>query len=386
VIIKLYWPECDFINNQWVGDRIDSYWVECTLEEAVENVFPYLLPEQIEASKNIWEPREKSKDIGIDTDRLCYLVSKDLRSIMPMPWFYPYSGMWNAYCPFVEIKNIEIKELSQIKYLTIINDIYDFIDKKLGVECIGKSPHFKHAKSCLQLSRPIELNAYDLIDGIYNCLTILSGPGAKNWELRKRTEYGPKANNETKIERCVAKQKGWYNQIPTCSGVMGSHSHHRMDIDLICCRDHNKAYDFVELKIASDTPLYAAIEILIYGVIYVFSRLHADKLGYTEKALPVLDATDVNLCVLAPSDFYYYGNQSYDLKWLADSLDSGIQRFVEEKKLSDSLKMGFQFEACLPEGFGPGDAKEIIKKYSAQQIPEWVRRRHFQTKIDGETC
>ena len=75
--IKLYWPKCNYHNEQRVGGEIDSYWVECTFEEAERSIFPYLSPDQIELSKQNWEPKEKgSKDIGIDTDRLCYLVSK----------------------------------------------------------------------------------------------------------------------------------------------------------------------------------------------------------------------------------------------------------------------------------------------------------------------
>jgi hypothetical protein len=119
VNIKLFWPNCDFINKQLGGDKIDSYWVECTFEEAEKSIFPYLSQEQIEESKIIWDPKEKT-DIEIDTDHLCYLVSKDLKSITPMPWYYPYSGMWNGYCPFVEIPKVEITELSEIKDLVAI--------------------------------------------------------------------------------------------------------------------------------------------------------------------------------------------------------------------------------------------------------------------------
>lgn len=91
--IKLYWPKCHFSNNQREDEKIDSYWVECTFEDAERNVFLYLSPDQIELSKQNWEPKEKgSKDIGIDTDRLCYLVSKDLQSIVSYRWYYPYSG------------------------------------------------------------------------------------------------------------------------------------------------------------------------------------------------------------------------------------------------------------------------------------------------------
>ncbi len=118
--IKLYWPKCKFLNKQWVDEKIDSYWVECTFEEAERNVFPYLSIDQIEISKKNWEPKEKgSKDNGIETDRLCYLVSKDLRSIISFPWYYPYSGQWNGYCPFLEVEEIEINDLKDLSTIII---------------------------------------------------------------------------------------------------------------------------------------------------------------------------------------------------------------------------------------------------------------------------
>lgn len=118
--IKLYWPKCNFVNKEWVNDEIDSFWVECTFEEAEKKIFPYLSPRQLEESRRNWEPRERdAKDIQIETDRLCYLVSKDLKSIISFPWYYPYSGQWNAYCPFEEIREVEIKELKDVSSIII---------------------------------------------------------------------------------------------------------------------------------------------------------------------------------------------------------------------------------------------------------------------------
>lgn len=119
--IKLYWPNCKYINKQWTDCGMDSYWVECTYEEAEKWVFPYLSLEQLAESKRNWEPKDKDlKDIGFETDKLCFLISKDLRSIESFCWYYPYSGQWNAYCPFEEIKEVEINELKDVFRLTDI--------------------------------------------------------------------------------------------------------------------------------------------------------------------------------------------------------------------------------------------------------------------------
>ena len=119
--IKLYWPKCDFINREWSDHKkIDSYWVESTYEEAVRYVFPYLNPKKIKNCEENWQLQKSGrKDLKKDADYLCFLISKDLKSITPMPWYYPYSGHWGggpwgAGSPFVSIKKIEITELEEL--------------------------------------------------------------------------------------------------------------------------------------------------------------------------------------------------------------------------------------------------------------------------------
>ncbi|MGE5676467.1 MAG: hypothetical protein ACM3ZR_00240 [Pseudomonadota bacterium] len=115
VKVRLYWPECNYQNEQWSGRKIDSFWVECTYEEAQSCIFPRLNEGQIRKSRMYWDPRSKKADMNLeDTDMLCYLVSKNLESITPLPWYYPYSGEWNAYCPFEEIDEVEITDLKEL--------------------------------------------------------------------------------------------------------------------------------------------------------------------------------------------------------------------------------------------------------------------------------
>lgn len=111
------------------------------------------------------------------------------------------------------------------------------------------------------------------------------------------------------MERTIAGLglEGWANHVPSASGLMGNPwADKQRAIDLVGHRD-GEAYDFIELKVVrkktSDTPLHAAIEILIHGALYVFSRLYIEELGYDrreEEGKELLQATKVNLCVLAP--------------------------------------------------------------------------------------
>jgi len=112
--IKLYWPKCNFF---WASkrDEIDSFWVECTVREAAHKVFPLLSKKKIIESCISWEPSNpEKKSIFFETDRLCFLISKDLKTIEPCAWYYPHAGQWNGYCPFREIDEIDINNLNEI--------------------------------------------------------------------------------------------------------------------------------------------------------------------------------------------------------------------------------------------------------------------------------
>ena len=114
MIIKYFWPKCSLINKKWTRQEIDSFWVECTLNEAEREIFPYLTKEEIEESKKNWRP---SREDFKQADHYCFLVSKDLKSIESFPWYYPISGHWGAYSPFEAFGPIEIDELEKIKFL-----------------------------------------------------------------------------------------------------------------------------------------------------------------------------------------------------------------------------------------------------------------------------
>jgi len=107
--IILYWPYCQRINSKLSDLGIDSYWVECTYEEAENFIFPYLTCKQIELSKNLWE-KGKGRVVRVGSNLHCFLVSNDLKSITPMAWFYPHSGHWGAYSPFISVKDVEVKD------------------------------------------------------------------------------------------------------------------------------------------------------------------------------------------------------------------------------------------------------------------------------------
>ena len=105
MIVKLIWFDCD-LSKQSVTD---AFWVQCTQEEA----------EAILSKYQHIENRFSTMDTDCpDEFKPCFtfLVAKNLKHIWQMDWYYPYSGQWNAYCPFRKLPHpIEIMSLEELQ-------------------------------------------------------------------------------------------------------------------------------------------------------------------------------------------------------------------------------------------------------------------------------
>jgi hypothetical protein len=105
-------------------------------------------------------------------------------------------------------------------------------------------------------------------------------------------------------------------------------------------RQSDSSFEFVELKIKSDTPVFAAIEILVYGLLWLLSRRDREILGYD--AGPMLDARELGLSVIAPRDYY----SRYAVDPLARVINDGLRELGEQH----GVTMGFRFTG-FPESF-----------------------------------
>ncbi len=158
----------------------------------------------------------------------------------------------------------------------------------------------------------------------------------QNWRWEKQLYISDHNSSEEKqVEKAIAADCGddWVNQVPTISGLLDGTSEKHCNIDLVH-RIEDGNFEFIELKIESDTPLFAAFEVLKYGLVYVFSRQYAAELGY-DPANDLLNATSVTLCVLAPT-VYFAG---YDLRWLEAELSKALHSLG-----APGLTMDFRFE------------------------------------------
>ncbi len=237
----------------------------------------------------------------------------------------------------------------------------------------GKNTSFSHKKNCLLLSgnsTPSFFKARKMISEMLgqiesNISNHISAtvekekkrtPSKANWNLNCRDKSNPKVGMKNKspevtLERAIIQARRmphsefadkWTYQMPVATGLFGSDTNKSSNIDLVRRRSDG-VFDLIELKIGSDNPLYAAVELLQYGLAYAASRQFAQQIGYDTGALEILKATQINLCVLAPKSFYEPPKtDEYNFGWLEQGLNNALKHFNKKKH---GYHMTFKF--CL---------------------------------------
>jgi len=162
---------------------------------------------------------------------------------------------------------------------------------------------------------------------------------SENWRWPSlQSQIAPQnASAEVVLERAVARacertaRTDWGNQVPVASGLINGAGDRRRAIDLVrrCGERH---FELIELKIASDTPLYAAVEIIGYGCIWLLARVNPPS-----RKSAILEADHVDLRVLAPMNYY----TRYELTELEAALHRGCRSLGQAK----GVTMTFAFHA-----------------------------------------
>lgn len=159
----------------------------------------------------------------------------------------------------------------------------------------------------------------------------------QNWRWTLQPQIsGANRSPEVILERAIASacaaagRSDWANQIPVSSGLIKGASDGRRAADL-ARRKNDGAYELIELKIASDTPLYAAVELLGYASLWLLARTDPPA---TNPAL--LAAKRLDLRVLAPAPFY----SSFKLESLERVIDDGARSLVK----AESVQLSFCFD------------------------------------------
>ncbi|WP_294042061.1 hypothetical protein [Sphingomonas sp.] len=222
-----------------------------------------------------------------------------------------------------------------------------------------KIASIKHRSAIQGLSRmpPATFNGERFVRGLFGlvaenwlgCIGALTRlPSHENWRW-----FDPKCDHadhnsspEVTLERAIVRaarsqgREDWSNQVPIASGIIAGGGDRRRAIDLVHRRSLD-AFDFVELKVGSDNALYAAVEILKYGFVWLLSREYRARLGYSDKLL--VEASDVRLSVLAPHTYY----SGLALDWFEAGLSQGVAALGAERQ---KVRLSFAFEA-FPKSF-----------------------------------
>jgi hypothetical protein len=163
----------------------------------------------------------------------------------------------------------------------------------------------------------------------------------------------------------------WVNQVPTASGLVSPTNDRHRNIDLV----HRLApgrYEFIELKLGSDTPLTAVMELLQYWSLYLFARRNYRQLGSRPE---MLDADQVHLRVLAPQPYY----NRYDLRWLEPEINAAVKGIG--KNCGILVDLAFQAFAAAMLGlpyafashFAPDALMPALETYRARFEPSQQR-------------
>ncbi len=164
----------------------------------------------------------------------------------------------------------------------------------------------------------------------------------KNWRLERREKRSEEnKSKEIILERLLVNDPDdtWYNQVPTSSGLFHTYACRRNAIDLVHQLDES-CYELIELKVDSDCPVYAAREILRYGVIYLFTRIYLGENAFANKKLSY--AKHIRLVVLAPRKSFVEFMNFEGLSVLEDKLNEGLSCYHQNQL--PELRIDFQFQ------------------------------------------
>lgn len=162
----------------------------------------------------------------------------------------------------------------------------------------------------------------------------------KNWVLRVAPEFTPDPSH--RLEKQLQKQiaislgdEGWGNDVPTASGLLDGNAR-QMNVDL--AHQLAEGFELVELKVDSNTPFDAALQILRYGAIYMLYRLEPE-LARSFQTHAMMLAKWIAMEVLAPQD--YYEAQHACLQCLEEQLNRQVGEFATRRGAGVHLSFCF---------------------------------------------
>jgi hypothetical protein len=268
--------------------------------------------------------------------------------------------------------------------MSLLEGCYELVDRHLGIDDTweGKPPRYSSPTS-LHRVQPANLpDGNKLIADLYDRMVQNWEAGgcpqngsSENWRFERRPDFQDvERSPEVPLERTIIQvvdHENWGNQIPVDSGLLGGGSR---SLDLAFRA--GLAFEFIELKVASNTPLSAAIQVLLYGLTNAFFRTHSRQLEIEDLPTPLLRATEIRLRVLAPIAFYerFAANASW-LEKLENTFDEGVRELSSSVLSEVDIKfLGFRFDV-FPKDFHWDQTRHNDEEHRKEVLVA-VHRRH----------
>ncbi|MFT5328373.1 MAG: hypothetical protein ACI8P0_006286, partial [Planctomycetaceae bacterium] len=161
--------------------------------------------------------------------------------------------------------------------MSLLEGCHELVDSHLGIDDTweGQPPRYRWPTSLNRMEDASrQPDGATLISELYNLMVRNWEAGgcpqngsAKNWRFTRRPEFqdvGDQLPPEVALERTIIQvvdHENWANQIPVDSGLLGRRARY---LDLAFRA--GSVFELIELKVASNTPLSAAIQVLLYGL------------------------------------------------------------------------------------------------------------------------
>jgi hypothetical protein len=204
----------------------------------------------------------------------------------------------------------------------------------------------------------------------------------KNWVLRVAPEFthDPTRRLEKQLQKQIAiclEDEDWGNDVPTASGLFNQYAR-QMNVDL--AHRVTDGFELIELKLESNTPDEAALQILRYGAIYMLYRLEPE-LTRRFKLHEMMFAKRIVLEVLAPLQYYSGGDWDLgSLRKQEEIFNRQVETFAKHQ--GAGVALSFRFMAFPPDFiYQPGMACELIRDATRRRASPF--RRVVQIKGYG---
>ena len=197
--------------------------------------------------------------------------------------------------------------------------------------------------------------------------------GRINWHLRfvglptdSTKKVGHSPSSEVLFERRIAEAykdfSCLWNQMPVASGLLSRTNaadkgmeEPRRAVDLVYKPDESvERYQFLELKVTRENSKHdsfrdAAVEVIEYGLLYLFSRKHKVDLGYLGSAYRILEASEISLRVIAPPPYFQNADVKRDLdSFPFASVDDAFNSYLGQVRDDLKMDLGAEVIDCDP--------------------------------------